>query len=88
MKLTDDEELGGLLGDLLGRMREALGGKLVGLYLYGSLAAGDFDRGSSDIDLLAVTSADVGAEEFERLREMQEGFVGEHAEWDDRLEIA
>ena len=87
MRLTGDEELDGLLSDLLGRMREALGGKLVGLYLYGSLAAGDFDRGSSDIDLLAVTSADVDAGEFERLREMQEGFVREHAEWDDRLEI-
>lgn len=88
MRLTADEELDGLLRDLLGRMRGALGGNLVGLYLYGSLAAGDFDRGSSDIDLLAVTSADVGAGEFERLREMQEGFVREHAEWDDRLEIA
>jgi predicted nucleotidyltransferase len=88
MRLTNDEELDGLLWDLLGRMRAALGGKLVGLYLYGSLAAGDFDRGSSDIDLLAVTSSDVEEGEFERLREMQDGFVGEHAEWDDRLEIA
>jgi predicted nucleotidyltransferase len=87
MRLTVDEEIDELLRDLLGRMRAALGGKLVGLYLYGSLAAGDFDRRSSDIDLLAVTSADVDAGEFERLREMQQGFVREHAEWDDRLEI-
>lgn len=88
MRLTPHEDIDELLGDLLGRMREALGGNLLGLYLYGSLAAGDFDRGSSDIDLLAVTAAEVGEREFERLREMQGRFVAEHAEWDDRLEIA
>lgn len=85
--MKPDEELEEVLSDLLGRVREALGVKLLGLYLYGSLAAGDFDRGSSDIDLLAVTAADIDEREFERLRETQEGFVKERAEWDGRLEI-
>lgn len=36
-----------------------LGARFAGLYLHGSLAAGDFDPGSSDIDFLVVTEGDL-----------------------------
>src|ERR671922_242842 len=39
---------------------DALGAKLVGLYLGGSLALGGFDRGSSDIDVLVATARKPG----------------------------
>lgn len=39
-----------------------------GVYLYGSLCLGGFDQGSSDIDLLALTSQRLAAEEVDRLR--------------------
>lgn len=44
-----------LLTRLLTDVQRALGDELVGLYLYGSLALGDFDPGSSDIDFLVAT---------------------------------
>ncbi|HZS08174.1 MAG TPA: aminoglycoside adenylyltransferase domain-containing protein [Blastocatellia bacterium] len=88
MQFTPDADVDELLGSLLDRMRQILGGKLVGLYLYGSLVTGDFDRQCSDIDLLAVTSADIDEQEFERLREMHNDFVVQNPKWDDRIEIA
>lgn len=48
-------------------IREALGAGPQSLYLRGSLALGDFDPASSDIDLLAVTRAPVTGAEFAAL---------------------
>jgi hypothetical protein len=42
-----------------------------GLYLYGSLAAGDFDPKNSDIDLMAATVSEVSDQQFERLQQMR-----------------
>ena len=88
MQLTPDAEIDELLGSLLDRMRQILDRRLVGLYLYGSLVTGDFDRHSSDIDLLAVTSSDLDEQEFDRLDQLHRDFIAEHQEWDDRIEIA
>ena len=44
-----------LLARLLAEVQGALGDELVGLYPYGSLALGDFDPESSDIDFLVAT---------------------------------
>ena len=68
MYRTQYPEINRLLDSLLSRMRYILREKLVGLYLYGSLATGDFEPGVSDIDLLAVTSTDASYAEIEDLR--------------------
>src|SRR5690348_4129469 len=88
MKVTAYEDINGLLDDLLGRLKGALGEKLVGLYLYGSLVWGDFDYDISDIDLLAVTTAPLDEAEFTRLERLHNDFVAEYSRWNDRLEIA
>jgi hypothetical protein len=44
-----------VLEELLAGVRDTLGPHLVGVYLDGSLAAGDFAENSSDIDVLLVT---------------------------------
>lgn len=77
-----------LLDDLCGRIRQALGGELVGVYLYGSLVTGDFDPGISDFDLLAVTADEVDDEAFRRLDALHADFVGEYPAWENRIEIA
>jgi hypothetical protein len=77
-----------LLNDLLYRIQQVLGKKLVGLYLYGSLVTGDFDPGISDVDLLAATATDIDGTEFDRLQELHADFVGDHPGWKDRVEIA
>ena len=88
MQETPFPDINRLLESLLSRMRQILQERLVGVYLYGSLTTGDFDPGSSDIDLLAVTSSGVSGAEFEALRAMHLEFSRENPGWEDRVEVA
>ena len=63
------------VAELMRQIRGALGERLAGLYLHGSMACGDFDPACSDLDLLAVLASDLTETEFQRLRRMHEGFV-------------
>lgn len=87
-EMTPYPDIDKLLNELLHRIRQALDNKLVGLYLYGSLVTGDFDRGVSDCDLLAATTTDIDDKEFDRLQELHLDFANHHPEWDNRVEIA
>src|SRR3990172_11921967 len=88
MQETPFPDINRLLESLLSRMRQILQERLVGVYLYGSLTTGDFDPGSSDIDLLAVTSSDVSGRESGSLRAMHLEFARENPGWEDRVEVA
>jgi len=85
---TPYADINGVLGTLLSGIHGVLQQRLVGVFLYGSLVTGDFDRDSSDIDLLAATSSDITEAEFERLRSLHSDFAHKNAEWDDRVEVA
>ncbi len=52
---TPFAEVNALLEDLLASVQAILGTRLLGMYLHGSLALGDFDPERSDIDFLVVT---------------------------------
>ena len=88
MQTTPHADINRLLESLLSRIRHVLQERLVGLYLYGSLATGDFDPESSDIDLLAATASDVSGAEFEALSDMHRDFARDNPAWDDRIEVA
>lgn len=77
-----------LLDFVLTRAQKILGEKLVGLYLYGSLVAGDFDYEISDVDLLAAVADELNDDEFRRLERMHGAAVEKHPRWKNRLEIA
>lgn len=49
------------------RLRSILGEDLVGVYLHGSAALGDFDPKRSDIDMLAVSSRSLSTDEKRRM---------------------
>ena len=55
MHITPYPEINVLLENLLIRVQTVLGEQFIGMYLQGSLAAGDFDPARSDIDWLVVT---------------------------------
>jgi Domain of unknown function (DUF4111)/Nucleotidyltransferase domain len=63
------------------------GGSLIGLYLYGSLATGDFEPDVSDIDLIAVLADVPDASLVSRLREMHARLAEAHRAWVDRIEV-
>lgn len=75
-----------LLRELLNAIQNVLQEKLVGLYVYGSLAWGDFDEDISDIDLLAALADDLTPREADAIQAMHSGFVLLHPQWDNRIE--
>jgi len=58
---TPYTDINALLRELLAGIRTILGNHLVGIYLEGSLANGDFDE-SSDIDFVVVSDIVIGQE--------------------------
>ena len=88
MTITAYPDVDALLGQLLDGIRNALGERLLGLYLYGSLVAGDFTPGTSDVDLLAATATIIDEREFALLDAMHQRVAAERPEWDGRIEIA
>lgn len=59
-----------MLDALVSGVRAALEDNLVGVYLRGSLALGDFDPESSDIDFLVVTGRPVSDDQFAALADL------------------
>src|SRR5215203_5594108 len=86
--LSKHPDIRPLLNDITAGLQGVFGQKLVGLYLYGSLVAGDFDYGISDIDLLAATETAVDGNELETLRKMHTELVKDRPAWDNRIETA
>jgi hypothetical protein len=85
---TQDTEIEALLGSLTDEIQRSSNDSLVGLYVYGSLVTGDFDKDRSDIDLLAVVDSDVEGDTFDQLDSMHARFVEDHPAWEDRIEVA
>jgi predicted nucleotidyltransferase len=63
------------------------GSALVGLYLYGSLATGDFDERMSDIDLLVFLSTEVSPDLAAHLERMHREFADDNPTWRGRIEV-
>lgn len=76
-----------VLEDVVAGVVSALGRSVEGIVLFGSLAAGGFVPGASDLDLLVALSAGVSDAEFERLRRMHDRLIRAHPAWDDRLDV-
>jgi len=85
--MTSDGLSDALVQEFTAGLRSALGGDLLGLYLYGSAVSGGFDAGVSDVDLLAVTSRDVDEADIAGIEALHRLIVDRHPEWDDRLEV-
>jgi hypothetical protein len=56
---TPYSDVNDMLRLLLEGAQSILGDQIIGLYLYGSLASGDFNPQTSDIDFLVVTAAEL-----------------------------
>lgn len=60
-----------VLTELHAGVQSVLGEELIGMYLDGSMASGDFDR-DSDIDFVVVTYEEISDEQFSALRSLHE----------------
>lgn len=91
MAVTPDPAGGASPWPMVDEVREAVvrdaGSSLVGLYLFGSLATGDFEAGVSDLDLLAVLASDPDERLVPALGRMHADLAQDHPAWDDRIEV-
>lgn len=83
--LTPFLEVNIVLQDLLKDVQRILDGHLVGMYLEGSLANGDFDQ-DSDIDFVVVTDEDVSENIFSALYVLHERLNLLDTYWSTNLE--
>ena len=77
-----------ILSVLLAEVQKVLAGQFVGLYLYGSLAGGDFNPETSDIDFLVVTAGEIPAETVSALEAMHRRLLSGGLKWAVKLEGA
>ena len=75
-----------VLDILLKNVQVILNGYFVGMYLYGSLASGDFDPGRSDIDFLVVTKEELPDDIVTGLKSMHTRLYKSGMEWAPKLE--
>lgn len=86
--ITPDPEVKSLLQALADRAQIVLGDHFVGLYLYGSLASGDFNPQTSDIDFVVVTDADLAEELIHDLEALHVRLWNSGLKWAAKLEGA
>ncbi len=83
---TPYADVNAVLHDFLERIQAILGDRFLGMYLDGSLALGDFDPRSSDIDFVVVTDAALSDDLFVALRDMHERFDASGSPWATEVE--
>lgn len=79
-------EVDRLLERLVGGLRAVLGPSLLGSYVFGSAATGDYEPGISDVDTVAVLQATLTSGQLADLEALHREIVGETPAWDDRVE--
>jgi len=86
--MAQDKEANTILEDFVSMLEPALGEMLIGVYLYGSLATGDFNESQSDIDLLIVIRNIIDGKTLDLLTSFHKSFNEKHPEWQKRIDVA
>lgn len=85
---TPYPEINTLLNLLLAKVQSVLAENFVGLYLYGSLAGGDFNLATSDIDFLVITAGEIPTATIAGLEKLHREFNISDRPWARKLEGA
>ncbi|MBE3119384.1 MAG: DUF4111 domain-containing protein [Candidatus Atribacteria bacterium] len=81
-------EVNAVLKELLPDAQEILGNQFIGLYLHGSLAYGDFNPQTSDIDFLVVTDGRLSVDTTAALKDVHARLFASGLAWSQKLEGA
>lgn len=82
---TPHAEVNAVMQDFTARVRAILGDNLVGVYLQGSLAVGDFDE-NSDIDWIIAIARELNDDEIAALRVLHDEFPTDERYWAQHIE--
>jgi hypothetical protein len=85
---TPYRDINAILNRLLAATRLVLGNSFLGFYIHGSLAYGDFNPQTSDIDFLVVTEDMLPSVNFFALKEMHARLFSSGLPWSQKLEGA
>lgn len=83
---TPYPDLNAVLREFAAQIQAILGDHFRGMYLSGSLALGDFDPNTSDIDFIVVTDAALADDLLAALREMHARFAAGDSPWAGKIE--
>jgi len=83
---TQYEEINQTLNTLLVNVKDALKEQFVGMYLYGSLASGDFNPETSDIDFLVIIKDILPETTISQLEAMHNRIWESNSKWASKLE--
>jgi len=83
---TPYPDVNAVVNELLSGVQSVLGACLVGMYLIGSLAGGDFDPQRSDVDFLVVTEDELTGEALAALQAMHVRMRSKGGPWVSKLE--
>src|SRR5262245_26561529 len=84
---TPHPDVNEILNLLLTNIKDILGSQFIGMYLFGSLANGDFDQ-HSDIDVLIVTDGEISSDTFSALQEMHREIAKIDSPWAAQQEVS
>jgi hypothetical protein len=79
-------DVNAVLHELMAGIQAILGAHFLAMYLDGSLALGDFDPHSSDVDYVVLTDADLSQELLAGLQTMHAHFNGGSSPWATEVE--
>jgi hypothetical protein len=85
---TPYADVNAVLYNFAAHIQKILAGQFLGMYLYGSLALGDFDPLTSDIDFIVVTTNEIADDLYTALQEMHEQFDTGESPWAAKVEAA
>ncbi len=83
---TPHPDVNAVLHVLLSGVQAVLGDHLVGMYVYGLVASGDFEPQRSDIDFVVVTADELSDEMLPALEAMHARITASGLKWATRLE--
>jgi len=83
---TPYPDINGILFKFKEGIKETLKKRVFGIYIHGSLALGDFNPNSSDIDFLVVTKNPLSEDDINSLREFHLNMETKYPKWWNRLE--
>jgi len=83
---TQYADVNAVLHGFVTRLRSILGLNFRGLYLTGSLALGDFDPHTSDIDFIVLTDVALSEDHIEALRDLHSHFDASDSPWAGKIE--
>src|SRR5690349_11444320 len=86
MNPTRYSDINAVLQQLLADVRAVLGDQFVGMYLHGSLASGDFEPATSDIDFVVATADALAGPIVAELEVLHLRLIGSGLYWATNLE--